>query len=92
MSLPEYNTPNCQAWEEHWDNFEDAERFICPVCDKLWPNTAIYYPGLGGRPICKEHKEVHRVYKILDAFEQEVFGDQFNAMTVTLKLSEEGII
>ena len=91
MNLPEYNTTNCQEWEEYWDTFEDAERYICPVCGRLWPNSAVYYPGLG-RPICKEHKEVHRVYKVLDAFEQENFGNRFNALSVTLKLSEEEII
>lgn len=91
MSLPEIDT-NSQLFTEYWETEEEI-RFICPVCDKKWPEHAVYYPiDKLMRPICKKHKAFHETYRILEQLEHELLGDQFNALSVTLKLSEERII
>lgn len=89
--IPECNT-NSRLFEEYW-NTEDEARFACPICDKMFPDHAKYYYINGTpRPICNEHKAFHRTHQILEGLEHELLGDDFNALTVALKLSEEGII
>ncbi len=91
MNLPEYDI-NTDSFEEYW-NTEDEARFACPICDEMFPNHAKYYWINGTqRPVCKIHKMFHRIYQVLHELEHELLNDDFNALTVTLKLSEEGII
>lgn len=93
MTLSEYNTTNCEAWKEYWETVDDAERFICPICDKMFPDDAIYYLfGKVQKPVCKGHAVFHETYRVLNELEHELLGDDFNALSVTIKLSEEGII
>lgn len=91
MSLPEHDI-NADAFEEYW-NTEDEGRFACPICDKMFPRDASYYfINKIQRPICNTHKAFHRIVHILQELEHELLNDDFNAITVTLRLSEEGII
>lgn len=82
MNLPEYNTTNCESYDEFWGS-ENDNRFACKICGEPWPNKVRIYP---------DHTRVYRAYAILQRLEHELLGDQFNALSVTLKLSEEGII
>ncbi len=91
MSLPEYNI-SADAFEEYW-NTEDEARFACLVCDAMFPNDATYYWVDGvHRPVCKKHEVFHRTYNALHELEHELLGNDFNALSVALRLSEEGII
>lgn len=95
MSLPEYNTTNCEAWQEYWaeDEIEEARRYMCPICGEPFPDPAEYhYLNSYLLGICKKHKAVHEVIRILKEFDDEVLGNDFNPVSVTLRLSEEGII
>lgn len=90
MTLPEYSTTNCGAFKEFWGDENDS-RFACKLCGKQWPNKVRVYAN--HTRVCGDrHTEFHRVYEVLNELEHELLGDRFNALTVTLKLSEEGII
>lgn len=90
-NLPEYDI-SADAMEEYW-NTEDKTRFICPICDKMFPGDASYYfINKVQRPVCTEHKAFHKIVHILQELEHELLNDDFNALSVTLRLSEEGII
>lgn len=91
MRLPEYDI-NADAFEKYW-NTEDEARFACPICDKMFPEDASYYfMNKVQRPVCAEHKAFHQTVRILQELEHELLNDDFNALSVTLRLSEEGII
>lgn len=87
--MPEYHTTNCEAYENYWQT-EDESRFLCKVCHE-WPNKVRVYSD--GTHVCRDkHARFHQVYAILERLEHELLDDHFNALTVALKLSEEGII
>jgi len=90
MNLPEYNTTRCESYLKFW-RYEDDNRFACRICGEPWPNKVrVYYDDTR---ICGDkHANFHQTYQILNELEHELLGDHFNALTITLKLSEEGII
>lgn len=88
--IPEYNTTNCNEAYDYWRT-EDESRFACKVCHTPWPNKVRIYPD--DTHVCRDkHVRFHQVYAVLERLEHELLGDHFNALTVALKLSEEGII
>lgn len=90
MNLPEYNTTNCEKYKEYWGT-EDDNRFACALCKEPWPNKVRVYPN--HTRVCGDrHAEFHRAYAILEELEHELLNDHFNALTVCLRLGEEGII
>lgn len=88
--IPEYNTTNCQEFHEYWKTDDDSP-FACKICGEPWPNKVrIYHNHIS---ICGDkHKKFHRIYAILEKLEHELLGDHFNALTVALKLNEEGML
>ncbi len=94
MSIPDH-TKNYREWRDYYEEDElmEARRHMCPVCGKIFPTPAEFYHIDGIlRGICKEHKEVLRVIRILKALDNEVLGKDFTPVTVALKLAEEGMI
>ena len=90
MNILEYNTTNCEAYEDYWGD-EDDNRFACEICGESWPTNVVIYPN--HKRVCGDkHHTFHQAYKALNQLEHELLGDRFNALSVCLKLHEEGII
>ena len=90
MNIPEYNTTNCKAYREYWGD-EDDNRFACAICGEPWPNKVVVYPN--HKRVCGDkHQAFHQAYKVVEELSHELLGDRFNALSVCLRLYDEGLI
>ena len=90
MSLPEYYTTSCQEYREYWGDETDPQ-FACKLCGEPWPQQVRIYPD-HTRVCGDKHQAFHRAYRVVEELSHKLLGDQFNTLSICLKLNEEGII